>query len=188
MLGKARSMVTKWEVAIVCCGAVLILGLPLFVVAVLPDAGSVSAYASVVAAFGTVGAIFTTIWLAINQNRIAAKDARVRQSIAKKAIAIMADEAFSCFMKIDKALRGKIGAPVRNERLDQVAFSSLLALKGIDLLNLPDDRLIQPISTLINCLERRLIYNAGEEGLVDESLLYILATNAKDSIDVYTKD
>ena len=188
MGGKVGSMSTTLKVCIASFAVLLMLGLPLVVIATVSGAEKIDAYASVVAALGTVGAIFTTIWLASNQNRIAASEARARRVTAKKAIAIMASEAFQCFMTIDKELRAKVGATDRNERLEQVAFSSLMALKGIDLMSLPDDRLIQPISTLINCLERRLIYNAGETGIVDESLLYVLASNAKDCVHAYTKE
>lgn len=107
--------------------------------------------------------------------------------MAKKAISVISREAFECFLKIDKDLRGKIGMPKRNERLEQIAYSALVAMKGIDLMHLPDERLIKPIAALINCLERRLVYNPDEHEWTDEALLHVMASNAWESIDSYTK-
>lgn len=176
----------RYKLRAITAGAVLA-AVAFAVIPLAVDEKIVNAYASLLAGYGTVGAIFTTIWLATNQNRIAAKEVIARQVTAKKAIWVISNEAFECFLKIDKQLRGKIDVPVRNERLEQIAYSSLVTLKGINLMSLPDERLIQPISTLISCLERRLVYNPDEHALVDEALLHIMASNARDSIEAYTK-
>ncbi|WAC45610.1 hypothetical protein OU997_05405 [Pseudomonas sp. SL4(2022)] len=183
---KKQTFWVRYRLALIIAGAV-IAAIAFVVTPLVVPERIVNAYASLLAGLGTVGAIFTTIWLATNQNRIADKEAVVRNTTAKKAISIISREAFECFLKIDKELRGKIGMPKRNERLEQIAYSALIAMRGIDLMNLPDERLIKPIATLINCLERRLVYNPGEHGLTDEALLHVVATNAWECIDSCTK-
>lgn len=182
-----RSVWVRYKLPLITAAAVLAVVAFVVTPLVVPER-VVNAYASLLAGLGTVGAIFTTIWLATNQNRIAAREAVARDSTAKKAISVISREAFDCFLKIDKDLRGKIGVPKRNERLEQIAYSALVAMKGIDLLHLPDERLIKPIATLINCLERRLVYNPEEHEWVDEAMLHLIATGAWESIDSYTSN